>query len=54
MIHQVVRKNRVPVSVGIPLDLLNIIDENVVERNCKSRSDLIVEVLKEKFQPVKK
>ena len=54
MIHQVVRKNRVPVSVGIPLDLLNIIDEDVVKCNFKSRSDLIVSILKEKYQPTKK
>jgi len=47
---QIVRKNRVPVSVGIPLDLLNLVDERVIELNFKSRSDFIVEILKKEFQ----
>ncbi len=48
------RKNRVPVSVGIPLNLLNLIDEKVEEQHFKSRSDFIVEILKEKLQQTKK
>lgn len=44
------RKIRVPVSVGIPLDLLNLIDTKVDEQGLKSRSDFIVEILKEKLQ----
>lgn len=42
-------KNRVPVSVGIPLDLLAIIDEKVEKENWQSRSDFVVQVLKEKL-----
>lgn len=44
------RKIRVPVSIGIPLDLLNLIDSKIDELKLKSRSDFIVEILKEKLQ----
>lgn len=43
-------KNRVPVSVGIPFNLLSFIDKKVEELHFKSRSDFIVEILKEKLQ----
>jgi len=45
-----VMRNRIPVSVGIPLYLLEIIDKKVFEQNYKSRSDLVVKILQEKFK----
>lgn len=50
IIKKQVRKNRIPVSIAIPYDLLNFIDSKVMELNFKSRSDLIVEILKERFK----
>ncbi len=43
-------RNRVPVSVGIPIYLLEFLDKKVTELNCKSRSDLIVQIIQEKFK----
>lgn len=45
-----VLRNRVPVSVGIPLYILEILDKKVSELNYKSRSDLIVKIIQEKFK----
>lgn len=42
-------KNRVPVSVGIPFDLLTKTDEKANENNV-SRSDYVVQALREKIQ----
>ena len=42
-------KNKVPVSVGIPFNLLLKIDE-VADQDRISRSELIVQILKEKFK----
>ncbi len=42
-------RNRVPVSVGIPFYILELLDKKVIELNCKSRSDLIVKIIQEKF-----
>lgn len=42
-------KNRVPVSVGIPFDLLAKVDEKANENNA-SRSDYVVQALREKIQ----
>jgi metal-responsive CopG/Arc/MetJ family transcriptional regulator len=42
-------KNRVPVSVGIPFDLLTLIDENANKQGC-SRSDYVVQALKDKVE----
>lgn len=39
-------KNRVPVSVGIPFDLLSDVDEKVAKENWNSRSDYIVNLIK--------
>ena len=47
-------KNRIPVSVGIPLDLLALLDEKVVAENYASRSEYIVQAIKEKQEREKK
>ena len=47
------RRNCLPISFSCPMDLLDIIEADADE-NGKSRSEMIVEVLKEKYQPVKK
>ena len=46
-------KNRVPITVSIPLDFLAEIDEIVYERSI-SRSDYVVQALKEKVERDKK
>ena len=47
------RRNCLPISFSCPLDLLDIIEADA-DDNGKSRSEMIVEVLKEKYQPTKK
>jgi metal-responsive CopG/Arc/MetJ family transcriptional regulator len=42
-------KNRVPVSIAIPFDLLVLIDENANKQGC-SRSDYVVQALKDKVE----
>jgi hypothetical protein len=42
-------KNKIPVSVGIPFDLLSLIDEKAKE-NDLSRSDYVVQALREKVE----
>ena len=42
------RTNCIPVSVGIPSPLLDLIDEIVAKANYKSRSSFIVNILEEK------
>lgn len=46
-------KNRVPVSVGIPFDLLQEVDELANKENT-SRSDFVVQALLEKVEREKK
>jgi len=41
-------KNKVPVTVGIPFDLLRQIDDKAFEENL-SRSEYVVQALKEKI-----
>lgn len=40
-------ENRIPVSVGIPFNLLMIIDEEAEQKNL-SRSEYIVQILKDR------
>ena len=42
------RKNCMSVSISFPIDLLDLIDENVAKFEFDSRSDFVVSVLKEK------
>lgn len=44
------RTNCIPVSVGIPSPLLDLIDEIVAKAHYKSRSSFIVNILEEKLQ----
>ncbi len=41
-------KNRVPVSIGIPFDLLQIVDKTAAEKNL-SRSDYVVQLISKEF-----
>lgn len=43
------RKNCISVSISIPIDLLDLIEERVDELECDSRSDFVIAALKEKL-----
>lgn len=45
-----VQSMRISVSVGIPLYILELLDKTVIKLNYKSRSDLIVKIIQEKFK----
>jgi len=45
-------KNKVPVTVGIPFDLLRQVDEKAYDENL-SRSEYVVQALKEKINSEK-
>lgn len=42
------RKNQIPVSIGIPYDLLQKVDELAKEQDL-SRSSFVVQIIKEKL-----
>ena len=47
---QKVQNMRISVSVAIPLYILEMLDKTVGNHNYKSRSDLIVQIIQEKFK----
>lgn len=43
------RRNCLPITFSCPLDLLDLLDDSSAKEN-KSRSEVIVEILKERFK----